>query len=147
MIRLRWLVLALVALPFAEFAAFFAVSGRLGLVPALALLVATSVLGVIILKGGAKLLFAQIATGRVMVLTGDAARNGLLVAFAGLLLAIPGFVTDALAVIALAGALIGRRGGAAVVVEPARPTPPGVVDLDPKDWREDRIPPPRLENR
>lgn len=138
MIRLRWLVLALLALPFVEFAAFWWVAGHIGFLTALIAVIATSVLGVAILKGGAKLLFAQMAVGRIVLLNAHAARNGMLTAFAGLLLAIPGFVTDAVAVLLLLPAfrslLFGDRGA------PGRqraPTPPGVVDLDPRDWHDD----------
>ena len=145
MIRLRWLVLGVVALPFLEFAAFFWVAGRIGFLGALLGVIATSFLGVLILKGGARLLFAQMARGGVVLLTDDAARNGMLTAFAGLLLAIPGFVTDIIAVILLIPALksLILGGGVLAPATTRRPTPPGVVDLDPQDWREEaRRPPP-----
>ena len=138
MIRLRWLVLALIALPFVEFAAFWWVAEHIGFLAALVAVVATSFLGVAILKGGAKLLFTQMAVGRVVLLNAQAARSGMLTAFAGLLLAIPGFVTDVIAILLLLPAfralLFGHR------AEPARrhaPAQPGVVDLDPRDWHDD----------
>lgn len=139
MIRLRWLVLGIIALPFVEFAAFWAVAEKIGFAGALLAVLATSASGILLLKGGARLLFSQLATGRVVILSDEAARSGLLTALAGLLLAIPGFVTDAFAVLlllpALKSLLLGAR---AVSPAGSRPPPPGVVDLDPQDWREER---------
>lgn len=142
MIQLRWLVLGLIALPFLEFATFFFVAGKIGFFGALFGVVATSFLGIMLLKGGASLLFSQVVrSGGIVLMSGDAARSGLLTAFAGLLLAIPGFVTDLIALALLVPAIAGffSSGGA---VTTRRPTPPGVVDLEPQDWREERRPPP-----
>jgi UPF0716 protein FxsA len=139
MIRLRWLALGVLALPFVEFAAFWWVAGRVGFLGALIGVVATSFAGILLLKGGARLLFAQLVAGRVVVLSDDAARSGLLTALAGLLLAIPGFVTDVIALLLLLPALKSLFLGArAVSTSHGRtPTPPGVVDLEPQDWRDD----------
>ncbi|MGU9980916.1 FxsA family protein [Phreatobacter sp. HK31-P] len=143
MIQLRWLVLGLIALPFLEFATFFFVAGKIGFFGALFGVVATSFLGIMLLKGGASLLFSQVMrSGGVVLVSGDAARSGLLTAFAGLLLAIPGFVTDVIALVLLVPALMGLFAGGGVTTTGQRPTPPGVVDLEPEDWREERRPPP-----
>lgn len=142
MIQLRWLVLGLIALPFLEFATFFFVAGKIGFLGALLGVVATSFLGIMLLKGGASLLFSQVVrSGGVVLMSGEAARSGLLTAFAGLLLAIPGFVTDLIALVLLVPAIAGFfSSGSAVTAR--RPSPPGVVDLEPQDWREERRPPP-----
>ncbi len=59
-----------------------------------------------LLKGGAKLLFSQVVrSGGIVLVSGDAARSGMLTAFAGLLLAIPGFVTDIIALVLLVPAI------------------------------------------
>lgn len=143
MIHLRWLVLGLIALPFLEFATFFFVAGKIGFIGALLAVFLTSFLGIVLLKGGAKLLFAQVMrSGGVVLMSGEAARSGMLTAFAGLLLAIPGFVTDIIAVILLVPALRGFLMGRGVVTTGQRPPPPGVVDLEPADWREERRSPP-----
>jgi len=148
MIQLRWLVLGLIALPFLEFATFFFVAGKIGFLGALLGVVATSFLGIMLLKGGASLLFSQVVrSGGVVLMSGDAARSGLMTAFAGLLLAIPGYVTDVIALVLLVPALKGLFARGGVTTAGPRPTPPGVVDLDPQDWREERRPPagdPRL---
>ncbi|MDP2803554.1 MAG: FxsA family protein [Phreatobacter sp.] len=148
MIQLRWLVLGLIALPFLEFATFFFVAGQIGFLGALFGVVLTSFLGIMLLKGGAKLLLAQVMrSGGVVLMSGEAARSGMLTAFAGLLLAIPGFVTDVIAVILLVPALRGLLSRGGLTTTGQRPPPPGVVDLEPADWREERRPPgadPRL---
>lgn len=144
MIQLRWLVLGLIALPFLEFATFFWVAGRIGFLGALIGVIATSFLGIMILKGGARLLFAQMARGGVVLMSGDAAKGSMLTAFAGLLLAIPGYVTDVVALALLLPALRGLlSGGGMMQTAPARRPPPGVVDLDPGDWREEQRRPPQ----
>ncbi|WP_170181902.1 FxsA family protein [Phreatobacter stygius] len=143
MIRLRWLILGVIALPFVEFAAFWWVAGRVGFFTALISVIATSMIGVMILKGGARLLFTQLAAGRVVLLNQGAARSGMLTALAGLLLAIPGFVTDLAAVALLLPALKALLFGTRALTPhgPSRtPPPPGVVDLDPGDWREETEP-------
>ncbi|MGL4290457.1 MAG: FxsA family protein [Phreatobacter sp.] len=140
MIRLRWLILGVIALPFVEFAAFWWVAGRIGFLTALLSVIATSVLGIMILKGGARLLFTQLATGRVVLLNAGAARSGMLTALAGLLLAIPGFVTDVIAVALLLPAFKALFFGARELTPrgPGRTPPPsGVLDLEPGDWREE----------
>lgn len=145
MIQLRWLVLGLIALPFIEFATFFWVADEIGFPGALLGVLATSFLGIMILKGGARLLFAQMARGGVVLMSGQAARGSMLTAFAGLLFAIPGYVTDLFAILLLLPALKSLLSGGSAL-EPAsarRPTPPGVVDLDPGEWREDPRRPPQ----
>jgi hypothetical protein len=76
--------------------------------------------------------------GRFTALQAD--RDGGLVLFAGILLLIPGFITDALAVILLSVALW------RAVVGGARPAPnDGVVDLTPEQWHQ--MPDPTLPDR
>lgn len=143
MIRLRWLVLGLIALPFLEFATFFLVAGKVGFFAALLGVFATSFLGIMLLKGGASLLFSQVLrSGGVVLMTGDAARSSMLTASAGLLLAIPGYLTDVLALVLLIPAVRGFFAGGGLMAAPQRQARPGVVDLEPQDWREERRAPP-----
>lgn len=143
MIQLRWLVLGLIALPFLEFATFFLVAGKIGFFAALFGVLATSFLGIMLLKGGASLLFSQVMrSGGVVLMTGDAARGSMLTAFAGLLLAIPGYITDLLALVLLVPAMTGLLSGGGLTTAPRRQAPPGVVDLEPQDWQEERRNPP-----
>lgn len=145
MIRPHWLLLGLAALPFLEFAVFFWVAGQIGIAGALFALIATSVLGILILRGGAIRLIRTLAAsgGGVVVVTDRAARDGLFTALAGLLFAIPGFVTDLFAVALMIPVVVSRLRGGPPAEAGRRPAPPGVVDLEPEDWREERTRQPR----
>lgn len=91
------LPLALIALPLIEIAGFAFVGGLIGVLPTLALVVATTLLGAALLRIqgiGAlgrirQTLEAGASPGRELV-------HGLMIALAGLLLVIPGFFTDLL---------------------------------------------------
>lgn len=140
MIRPHWLLLGLAALPFLEFAAFFWVAGQIGFAGALFALIATSVLGILILRGGAIRLIRTLAAsgGGMVVISDRAARDGLFTALAGLFFAIPGFVTDLFAVALIVPVVLSRLRGGTPAETGSRPAPPGVVDLEPDDWREER---------
>jgi UPF0716 protein FxsA len=93
------LVLALLGAPLVEIAAFVAVGLTAGWLVAVALLLGTSALGVLVLRAE-----SRAALGRVSVAVsqhqppGPAAVDTALGLLGGLLLVIPGFVTDVLAV-------------------------------------------------
>jgi UPF0716 protein FxsA len=93
------LILALLAAPLIEVAAFVAVGLAAGWLPAVALLVGTSVLGVLVLRAE-----SRVALGRVSLAVsqrqppGPAAVDTALGLLGGVLLVVPGFVTDVLAV-------------------------------------------------
>lgn len=131
----KWLLLALLALPLAELAVFIAVAVQIGFVSALGLQLATSLAGAMVLRhaGSGHIARVRVAldAGSFTALQTD--RAGSLTLLAGILLAIPGFITDAIGLLLLlAQALraIGtalQRGG-----PPARAD--GVVDLAPEQW-------------
>ncbi len=146
----KWLLLGLLALPMAELAAFIAVAAIYGFALALALLIAGSVAGGLILRraGG-----QHIARMRVAMNEGFSQNNftalradgvGGLTLLGGFLLAVPGFITDVLGLLVLVVPLwtrlaeaLGRR------PPPARPD--GVVDLEPEQWH--RVDDPVLPGR
>jgi UPF0716 protein FxsA len=141
----KWLLLALLALPVMELAAFIAVAAEIGFLPALALIAAGSLVGILVLRhaGGSHVSRIRMAldNGNFTALQAD--ESGSLVLLAGILLLIPGFITDALALLLLVaplrqalGAAV-RRGGAA--------RSDGVVDLPPEQWH--RVPDPKLPDR
>ena len=141
----KWLLLAVLLLPVMELAALIAVAAEIGFQPALALMAAGSFAGLLVLRraGGSYISRVRVAFGNGNFTALQADGSGGLVLMAGFLLLIPGFITDALAVLllvapirqALAAAL--RRGGAE--------RGDGVVDLPPEQWH--RVPDRELPDR
>lgn len=138
----KWLLLVLLALPFMELAAFFAVAATIGFGWALILVLAGSFTGAWILRHATSSHIARLRVAldeaRLTALQAD--QDGGLVLFAGILLLIPGFITDALAVILLSIALWRAVAGGG---PPAAND--GVVDLTPEQWHQ--VPDPTLPDR
>src|SRR4051794_22151961 len=103
-----WLALAgILLLPFLEFAAFFWVAGRIGFIPALLVLVATSFLGASLLRRQGSLAVSRlVAAFRQGEPPHGPARESFLVALGGVLMIIPGFVTDAIGFALIAPSLL-----------------------------------------
>jgi UPF0716 protein FxsA len=138
----KWLLLMLLALPFLELAAFIAVAATIGFGWALVLVLAGSLTGAFILRhaGGSHIARMRVALGEGGFTALQADRDGGLVLFAGILLLIPGFITDAVAVFMLFAALWRTVAGGA---PPAQND--GVVDLPPEQWHQ--VPDPALPDR
>jgi UPF0716 protein FxsA len=138
----KWLLLAVLALPFAELAAFVAVAATIGFGLALLLLVATSVAGGLVLRHAGGMHIARVrsalGTGSFTALQTD--NTGALVLLAGILLFIPGFITDAIGVLLLLAPL-----GAALRRGPPPRRADGVLDLEPEQWH--RVPEQSLPHR
>ncbi len=142
MARLLGLLLLLPAL---ELLAFLLVASAIGFGKAVLLQVAISLIGAAMIaslvneaKSGARGVMS-------FALTGEAGMRGL----AGLLFAMPGFITDALGIVALAPSLRARlrraiMGGKVETVGPeprvrragGRSEDAGMLDLDAREWRE-----------
>jgi UPF0716 protein FxsA len=137
----KWGFIGLLALPVAEIAVFVLVALVIGWLWALILFVGTSLLGMMVLKrsGRADLvrfrssLAGQGATAMAL----DGFRLAAIIG--GILLVIPGFITDVAGALLLlppvrrwASATIGR------VLRKGRPAPsgPAVVDLPPDQWHQ-----------
>lgn len=146
----KWLLLLLLLLPLAELAAFVALAVAYGFVVAMGLILAGSLAGVLILRhaGGSHIARVRVAVndglkqGRFSALQADGPGGRILLA--GILLAIPGFITDFLGLLLLLSALwralnvaLGRT------AQPGRTD--GVVDLEPEQWR--RVDDPVLPGR
>ncbi|MBL8589607.1 MAG: FxsA family protein [Methylobacteriaceae bacterium] len=121
----------------AEVAAFWLVVDRVGFAGALTIGVATSIAGIVVLRHVGRGAIAGLRNAaRGGAPQEGALLDGTLSAIAGVLLVLPGFVTD---VIGLALAAPSLRGWIARRLAPTlaagRSTPPGVVDLSPQDWR------------
>jgi len=132
----KWLLFALLALPIAELAALIVVVATLGLLAAVALQAASSFAGLMVLRhaGGAHIsrVRAALDEGSVTALSADG--TGSLTLLAGILLMIPGFITDALGLLLLVFTML-RPG-------PQNAADDGVIDLPPEQWHQ--IDDPRL---
>jgi UPF0716 protein FxsA len=142
----KYLLLAVLALPFLELAAFIAVAQAFGLLWALALIGAGSFAGAMVLRhaGGNHVARVRVAMGDGGFSALQADGPGTATLFAGILLLIPGFITDVLGLLlliaplrGLLAALIGRHA--------TRPRNDGVVDLEPEQWHQ--VPDPALPRR
>lgn len=141
----KWLLLAVLLLPVMELAAFIAVAAEIGFLPALALIAAGSFAGMLVLRhaGGSHIARVRVALDQGSFTALQADGSGGLILLAGILLLIPGFITDALGLLLLAAPL--RQAlGAALRRGPAARSD-GVVDLPPEQWR--RVPDPELPDR
>jgi UPF0716 protein FxsA len=127
-------------LPAAEVAAFLLVVWAIGFLPALGLMILTSAAGGVVLSHAGRGRIARLggAIGRRGIAGVAAEGNGVTLAVAGILLVLPGFITDLIG----AGLLIGpiRRWlaaaiGRAVRVPRAESGAPRVIDLAPDEWR------------
>jgi UPF0716 protein FxsA len=136
----KWLLLGLLALPLAELAAFIAVAAAYGFVLALALVLAGSIAGGMILRhaGGNHIARVRMAMnqgleqGSFTALRADG--TGGLILVSGILLVIPGLITDFMGLLLLLVVLWqGLRSGFGGNVPSARSD--GVVDLEPEQWR------------
>ncbi|MGH6683803.1 MAG: FxsA family protein [Pseudolabrys sp.] len=139
----KWLLLALLALPLMELMVFVAVAQVIGFLWALVLVAATSAAGAMVLRhaGGNHIARMRVAMGAGGFTTLQADGPGTLTLLAGILLLIPGFITDTLGVLLLLAPL--RRILAALLglqQPPARPD--GVVDLEREQWHQ--VPDPTL---
>jgi UPF0716 protein FxsA len=142
----KWLLIAFLALPLLELGVFITVAEAIGFLPALALALVTSFAGGLVLRhaGGNHIARVRVALdkGSFTALQADGA--GTITLLAGILLLIPGFITDVLGLLLLIAPL--RQAVAGLF---GRSGPPkradGVLDLEPEQWRE--VPDPVLPER
>jgi UPF0716 protein FxsA len=133
----KYLLLAVLALPFMELAVFIAVAGSIGFLWALFLVVATSMAGAMVLRhaGGNHIARVRVAMGDGGFSALQADGAGAATLFAGILLLIPGFITDVLGLLLLFAPL--RRAlGALFSVKSPPASADGVVDLEPEQWHQ-----------
>jgi UPF0716 protein FxsA len=142
----KWLLLAIVTLPVAELVVFIAVAASIGFGSALLLVLATSFAGGLLLRQAGGNHIARVRTamaeGSFTSVQADGAGAGILLA--GILLLIPGFITDALALLVLVGPLRRALAGLFGAGPPPRRAD-GIVDLEPEQWQ--RVPDKELPNR
>ena len=135
----KWIIVAILLLPAAEIAAFVAVASAIGFGFALLLMLATTLCGFWVLRhaGRGGLTQLRAAVGRQETAGFRAHASILLTVLGGLLLVVPGFITDLIGGLMLLGPVrqwfAALFGGADAT---AARTPGGVVDLDPEEWRQ-----------
>lgn len=136
---LKWFFIAVLLMPVAEIATFVAVAWAIGFGWALALMVATTIGGFVVLRLAGRGQFARfrVAASEVDVAAFETNAAGFLTVLAGILLFLPGFLTDIAGALLLIGPV--RRAGAAAfrrAVVGAGTGGPAVVDLAPEEWRQ-----------
>jgi UPF0716 protein FxsA len=142
----KWLLLAVLALPIMELVVFITVAGAIGFLWALTLVVATSMAGVMVLRhaGGNHIARVRAAMGEGGFTALQVDSAGTLTLLAGILLLIPGFITDGLGLLLLVAPL--RRAlGALLRLKSAPARANGVVDLEPEQWHQ--VPDAAVTNR
>jgi UPF0716 protein FxsA len=144
----KFLLVALLALPFAELAVFIAVAATIGFGYAVLLVLVTSFAGAMLLRHGGRAHVARLRVvmgpERIHALHADA--PGIAVLLCGILLLIPGFITDAAGLVLLIPALRRALGRAfRRAAEREMTTREAVVDLKPGEWQ--RMPQRRLPDR
>jgi UPF0716 protein FxsA len=141
----RWIIFALLGLPVAELLVFGLVAAWLGFLSAMLLALATSFLGFLVLRHAGS---AGIGQFRVAMADGSVAgkvhRGGRMhLVASGILLFIPGFITDLLGLLILLPPV--RRSFAATFGRALRrqadragtaPDRPSVIDLEPDQWHQ-----------
>jgi UPF0716 protein FxsA len=142
----KWLLSGLLALPLMELVAFIVVAALVGFGWALVLILAGSAVGFLILRhaGGNHIERVRVAVGNgnFAALRTDSAVGSILLA--GILLLVPGFITDLLALLLLVPPL--RRLAATGFDAFAAPRDrDDVVDLAPEQWHQ--VPDPSLPDQ
>lgn len=140
----RAIFLLILVFPFIEIAGFIWVGGKIGILPTLAAIIVSAVLGLLIIRWQG---MGLVYDSRAMIARGEIpARNfadAMLLALAGILLLIPGFVSDAIGFLLLIppvrGAIYAYLSRNMVVVSTYRPANPGPgtksIDLDRDSYR------------
>ncbi len=134
----KLILIGLLTLPAAEIAVFILVAAAIGFPPAFGLLLATSAAGLIVLRyaGSARLERLRAAVTQSGLPGIEAGGDAFLTVSAGILLLLPGFITDTLGILLLLAPVrrwIGTRFQSFVQYSQSG-HPAGVVDLDRKEW-------------
>ena len=135
----KWIVTAILLLPLAEIVAFVVVAAIVGLGWAFLLMLATTLAGVLVLRRAGR---GGIARFRVAVADTDVAgiqanTSGFLTVLAGLLLFLPGFLTDLIGAALLIGPVRRWCGRTfRLWVRRRNPGDRSTIDLAPGEWQQ-----------
>jgi len=133
----KWFIIAILLFPAVEIAVFIAVAAIIGLLWALYLMLATTLAGALVLRRAGR---RGIANFRVAVADTDIAgieanTGGFLTILAGLLLFLPGFLTDLIGATLLIGP-VRRRCSATFRQWVSGRADRSVIDLAPGEWEQ-----------
>ena len=136
----KWAVIGVILLPLAEIATFIAVALAIGWLWAAALFVATSAVGVLALKhtgrGDFERFRTAVGSGGIRAINLDT--PGLAPMMGGILLVLPGFITDVLGALLFVPPV--RRWASAAIGRALRKRrtarDPSVVELAPDEWHQ-----------
>ena len=133
----KWFIIAILLFPAVEIAVFIAVAAIIGLLWALYLMLATTLAGALVLRRAGR---KGIANFRVAVADTDIAgieanTGGFLTILAGLLLFLPGFLTDLIGATLLIGP-VRRRCSATFRQWVSGRADRSVIDLAPGEWEQ-----------
>jgi UPF0716 protein FxsA len=144
----QWIIATIVLYPVAEIAVFAIVASFIGLGSAFALLLGTTVVGLLVLRwaGGARWSRFRVAVGTRNITAIEADGVGVLTVLGGFLLVLPGFISDLIGLLLLIAPL--RRALATAVGRAIRRRQrhaDSIVDLEPDEWRQ--VPDRELDDR
>jgi UPF0716 protein FxsA len=135
----KWVIIGILVLPVAEIAAFVLMAAMIGMLWTLLLMLATSVAGALVLRraGRARLARFRVAVADTDITGIEAHTGGFLTVLAGLLLFLPGFITDLIGTALLIKPV--RRWCATTfrrLVHSREPGRSSVIDLAPGEWQQ-----------
>jgi UPF0716 protein FxsA len=141
----KWFLLAIVALVVGEVVTFFAVGAAIGIPQAFLLMIVTSCIGILVLRhpGRSRIEKLHVAVSKAGISGLKAGGDAFLMVSAGVLLLIPGFLTDTAGLLLLlppVRAWLGRRFHGGVHTQPT-----DVVDLEPNQWN--RVPERQIDDQ
>jgi UPF0716 protein FxsA len=145
----KWILIGLLALPVAEIGVFILVATSIGFGWALLIMLATTMAGFVVLRWAGQRRIALFRSVSGKGISGieagiEANPDGFLVILGGILLVLPGFITDAIGMLLLLGPVRNWCGTAFRRAAGLRqPSKDAVVELDVHEWKE--VPSPELE--
>jgi UPF0716 protein FxsA len=147
-IMVKWFLLGMTALAVAEVAALVAVSALLGLPQAFALMIVTSLIGVLVLRHPGRTRISRLheALAKKGIAGLEAGGEAFLTVAAGFLLLLPGFITDLAGLLLLLPPVrrwIGARFQRSMQTRPSGS--PGVVELERDEWN--RVPERQIDDQ
>jgi len=135
----KWVIIGILLLPVAEIAAFLLMAAMIGMLWTLVLMLATTVAGALVLRraGRGRLARFRVAVADTDITGIEANTGGFLTVLAGLLLFLPGFITDLIGAALLIGPV--RRRCAMTFRRFVHNRDRGkssVIDLAPGEWQQ-----------